>query len=34
MAISAFAVPLKKAKLTVAGFEGTTTLENFPVIVR
>lgn len=34
MAISAFAVPLKKAKLTVAGFEGTTTLENFPVLVR
>jgi hypothetical protein len=32
--VPAFAVPLQKAKITVVGHEGETTLEDFPVLVR
>ena len=33
-AASAFALPRKAAEITVSGYTGTSTLENFPVLVR
>ena len=33
-AVSLFAQPLKTATITVAGYSGSTTLQNFPVLVR
>lgn len=31
---SVFAAPLKRAQITISGYSGETTLENFPVLVR